>query len=321
MAEAESRVHIRENLALGAIYTGFFLLVFFISAYLTFPYDRLRDLIMSKASTSGPIGARTVTIGELQPVGMGGVKMKDVEIVQASTPPTDPPSVMHFAELTVHIAPLALLFGEKKVNLDAAIGGGRIESSYVESSSGRKIKAELSKVDVAQLGLDSYVGLPIKGKASGSVDLTIPAEASKSTGSVKLEIKGLHLGDGKAKIKIPALGSAGLTVDEIDAGKLELGIQVQDEVATLTRFATDGKDLRLNGKGALRLVEPFKRSRPDITLDLSFSQAFRTKSDRTKAMFEIIGMRPEWQRATTPDGTLRVHLGGTLQLPRGGPAR
>jgi type II secretion system protein N len=228
---------------------------------------------------------------------------------------------MHFAELTVHISPFALLFGEKKVNLDAAVGGGKITSSYVENSSGRKIKAELTKVDIAQLGLDSYVGLPIKGKASGSIDLTIPVEASKSTGSVKVEIKGLHLGDGKAKIKIPALGSAGLTVDEVDAGKLELGVQVQDEVATLTRFATDGKDLRLNGKGALRLVEPFKRSRPDITLDLSFSQAFRTKSDRTKAMFEIIGMRPEWQRATTPDGTLRVHLGGTLQLPRGGPAR
>jgi hypothetical protein len=38
-------------------------------------------------------------------------------------------------------------------------------------------------------------------------------------------------------------------------------------------------------------------------------------------MFEIIGMRPEWQHATTPDGTLRVHVGGTLQSPKAGPAR
>jgi hypothetical protein len=37
-------------------------------------------------------------------------------------------------------------------------------------------------------------------------------------------------------------------------------------------------------------------------------------------MFEIIGMRPEWQHATTPDGTLRVHVGGTLQSPKAGPA-
>jgi hypothetical protein len=109
-------------------------------------------------------------------------------------------------------------------------------------------------------------------------------------------------------------------LDEIDAGKLEVGVQVQDELATLTRFATDGRDLRLAGKGGLRLVEVFKRSRPDFTVELTFSDVFKNKSDRTKAMFEIIGMRPEWQHATTPDGTLRVHVGGTLQSPKAGPA-
>jgi type II secretion system protein N len=322
MAEAETRrAQLRENLVESSVFAGFFLLMFVIAAYLTFPYDRLRDVIAAKASTSGPVGARSVQIGELSPFGIGGVRLKDVEIVQAATPPTDPPSVLRVAELSLRISPFALLFGEKKLTLHAKVGAGNIDATYVESGGVRHIKGELTKVDLAELGLGSYVGLPIKGKASGDVDLTIPAEAQKSTGTLKLEIKGVHIGDGKAKVKVPALGGSGLTLDEIDAGKLEVGVQVQDELATLTRFATDGRDLRLAGKGSLRLVEVFKRSRPDLTIELTFSDVFKNKSDRTKVIFEIIGGRPEWQHATTPDGTMRVHVGGTLQSPKAGPAR
>jgi type II secretion system protein N len=320
MAEASTRANVRETLVLGALYTGFFVVVFVISAYLTFPYERVRDLIMSRASTTATIGpSRSVQIGELVPFGLGGVRLKDVEIVQTSTP-AEPPSVLRVAELSVHLSPWALLFGERKLELHAAVGGGHVDAKYLESSTSRHIQAELDKVDVAQLGLGSYVGLPVRGKASGNIDLTVPAEAQKSTGTVKLEIKGVHIGDGKAKIKIPALGGSGLTLDEINAGKLELGVQVQDELATLTRFATDGSDLKLSGKGSLRLTDILRRSRPDLTIELTFSDAFKAKSDRAKAMFEIIGMRPEWQHATTPDGTIRVHVGGTLQALRAGPA-
>jgi type II secretion system protein N len=321
MAEAEARhVHIRENLLWAIAYASLFVFVFLISAYLTFPYERLRDVIAARASSSGPTGARSVQIGEFAPFGLGGVRLKDVEIVQAATPPSDPPSVLRIAELSLHVSPWALLFGEKKLTLHASVGSGNIDATYVDSGGVRHVKAELAKVDVAELGLGSYVGLPLKGKVSGDVDLTVPAETQKSTGTLKLEIKGIHIGDGKAKVKVPALGGSGLTLDEIDAGKLEVGLQVQDEVATLTRFATDGRDLRVAGKGSVRLVEPIKRSRPDLTVELTFSDAFKNKSDRTKAMFEIIGMRPEWQHSTTPDGTLRVHVSGTLQSLKGGPA-
>jgi type II secretion system protein N len=107
----------------------------------------------------------------------------------------------------------------------------------------------------------------------------------------------------------------------VEAGKLELSIEVRDGVAKLTRLSTDGKDLKLSGSGNVRLVDPLKRSRPDLNLDLTLSDDYKNKSDRTKAMFELLALRPEWQRATTPDGTMHVHVGGTFSAIRGGPGR
>jgi type II secretion system protein N len=177
-------------------------------------------------------------------------------------------------------------------------------------------------VDIGELGLGSLVTLPLKGKASGTIDLRVPTDVTKGTGEVKLEIRGLHIGDGKAKIKPPGMGAgSGLTLDEIDAGKLGLTVDIRDGVANITRFATDGKDLKLAAKGKVHLADPLKRSRPDLDLDLTFSDVYKNKSDRSKAMFEILGMRPEWQHATTPDGTMRVHVGGTFLAIRASPGR
>jgi type II secretion system protein N len=319
--QANTRAHLKENLVLGAAYSSFFVLVFMLSAYLTFPYDRLRDLITASASSSVAGTTQHLQIGELIPLGFSGVRLSDVEFVREPPVATDASTVVRVSELSLRVSLWGLLFGQKKADVDAKIGRGTLSAAYTQSTGVQTIQADLVAVDVAELGLGSFVGLPLKGKASGKVDLTLPTEVPKSTGTVKLEIKGLHIGDGKAKVKVPAMAGTGLTLDEIDAGKLELGVQVQDGIATLTRLTTDGRDLKLSGKGTIRLVDPIKRSRPDLNVDLTFSDAYKSKSDRAKAMFDIIGLRPEWQRATTPDGTMHVHVGGTMQAIRGGPAR
>jgi type II secretion system protein N len=317
--QVSRRAQLKENAILAGLYSSFFVLVFLLSAYLTFPYDRLRDLITASA-TSNEAGARqSLQIGRLRPLGLSGVRLSDVEFTRQPVA-ADPPSVVRISELSLRVSLWALLFGNKKASLEADVGKGKVEAHYEQNASGQHVEAALNAVDVAELGLGALVGLPLKGKATGDVDLTVPAELSKTTGTVKLEIKGLHIGDGKAQVKVPALGGSGLTLDEIDAGKLELGLSVQDGVATLTRLATDGRDLKVMGKGNIQLVDPIKRSRPDLTVELTFSNAYKNKSTRTSVMFDLIGQRDEWKHATTPEGTMRVHLSGTLQALRGGPA-
>lgn len=320
---SRQRSQLRDRVLFGALYSGFFALVFVLAAYWTFPYDRLRDFIAAQLSTSDATGSRTVEIGELEPLGLGGVRVADLEITQTTTGPEGTTSSLKLPELKASVSLFSLLLGDKKVSLEAAAGKGTLTGRYVQSSGEQHIEAELAALDLGgDLGLGSFSPLPLKGKASGTVDVRLPADVTKSTGEVKLEVRDLHMGDGKAKIKVPGMGAgSGLTLDEIDAGKLSVAVNLRDGIANVTRFATDGKDLKLSAKGKVHLAEPLKRSRPDLDIDLTFSDAYKNKSDRTKAMFELLGMRPEWQHATTPDGTMRVHVGGTFLALRASPGR
>jgi type II secretion system protein N len=295
--------------------------VFIVSAYWTFPYDRARSFVASALSAKEAGGlTRTVEIGELEPAGFGGVRIADLSITQIPATQDSPPLQIKLSEATAKLAIFPLLFGNKKVELNAVAGTGTLEAKYDDSSDAQHIEAELNALDVEELGLGSFIGLPLKGKASGNVELNLPSDVTKATGTIKLEIRGLKVGDGKAKIKPPGM-PGGLTLDEVEAGKLELSIEVRDGIAKLTRLSTDGKDLKLSGNGNVRLAEPLKRSRPDINLELTFSDTYKNKTDRTKAMFELLQLRPEWQRSTTPDGTMHVHVGGTFLAIRGGPGR
>ena len=319
--QASRRAQLRDRLLLGLLYATFFTIVFVLSAYWTFPYDRARSFVASALSAKESGGlTRTVEIGELEPVGFGGVRIGDLTVMQIAATQDATPLTLHLSEATAKLSLFPLLFGEKNLALNASAGTGTLDSKYSQTSDSQHIEAELNALDVAEIGLGSWIGLPLKGKASGTVDLNLPSDVTKSTGTIKLEIRGLKVGDGKAKVKPPGM-PGGLTLDEIEAGKLELAIELRDGIAKLTRFSTDGKDLKLGGTGNIRLADPIKRSRPDINLDLTFSDTYKNKSDRTKAMFELLQLRPEWQRSTTPDGTLHVHVGGTFLAIRGGPGR
>ena len=45
-----------------------------------------------------------------------------------------------------------------------------------------------------------------------------------------------------------------MTLDEIDAGVLELAIKAQNGVAEISKLSTDGKDRKINGAGNVRLA-------------------------------------------------------------------
>lgn len=322
MAESTSlsKQNLREYLGLSVLYGGFFVIVFVISAYLTFPYDRLRDFIVSQVEASGKGRADTMLleIGELQPSMLTGAVLHDVELRRRTSDPEAEPSALHFDELSARVSPWSIVTRSPKVMIQAKIGEGELDGSFAQEGDGQVIDVELDAIDVGKLGLGSFLGVPLKGRATGAVDLTLPAEAQKSTGTLDLKIAGLKIGDGKAKLSLPGLRS-GMTLEEVDAGTLDLSIKAQNGVAEISKFATNGKDLKINGEGSIRLANPLRRSRPDVQLELMLSDTYKNKTDRTKALFEILAMQPDWQRATGPDGSLNLHVAGTLQAPRATP--
>jgi type II secretion system protein N len=318
---AMSKFNLRENIGLGALYVGFFFVAFVLAAYWTFPYERLRDYIVGQIESSGKGRADTMQleIGELEPSMLTGVVLRDVALRRRTTEPdADQTSALHFDEIAARVSAWSLVTRSPKVHVVAKVGEGELDATYVQGSEERSVEAELDALDVGKLGLGTFLGVPLKGRATGTLNLVMPAQASKTTGDLDLKIAGLKIGDGKAKLAVPGL-SSGMTIEELDAGTLDLAIKAANGSAEITKFATNGRDLKIQGEGSIRLAEPLRRSRPDVQLELKLSDAYKNKTDRTKALFEILAMQPDWQRATGTDGALNLHVAGTLQTPRATP--
>jgi type II secretion system protein N len=324
VADAAFAKHrLREYAVPGVLYAMFFFVAFVIAAYFTFPYERLRDFVLNKieGGSKGRPDAMQVEIGEISPSFFTGMVLRDVELRRPPAPgssDSNEPTTLHFDEITARVSVWSLITRAPKVNFKAKVGEGELDGSYKQDGDTQEIEAELDSLDVGKFGLGSFLGVPLKGRATGTLNLELPAEAQKTQGDFELKISGLRIGDGKAKLSMPGLRS-GMTLEEVDAGSLDLAIKAKNGSAEIERFATDGKDLKIHGEGSIRLANPLRRSRPDIQLELALSDGYKNKTDRTKALFEILAMQPDWQKATGPDGAMNLHVGGTFQTPRATP--
>ncbi len=308
----------------GAFFWGWFILF----AYWTFPYDRVAAYLTDRVDQSD--SGYSLEIGSLAPYWLTGVELEDVKLrrtnpvlapVAATPGAKEDDDAFKVKEARARLSLLSLLIGNRAVNFDAELEQGELEGEYEESGDTKHLVATLSKIDLGKLGvLDSVVSLPVKGDVGGDFDLTLGKEASKSTGNVKLTIRNLTVGDGKAKFKLGAMG--GLTIDPIEAGTVTMEVDVKEGVGTVKKLSTDGKDVELEGSGDIRFAEPIARSRVDIMLRIKFNDAYKNKSSRTKSLFSLLDGSgvPQVRAAKTADGSLQFRLVGTLGAVRASPA-
>ena len=310
-------------------YTSLFFAAFFLFCYWTFPYERVAAYLVDQVAKSGR--GYTLEIGGLSPYWLSGVELSNVTLRKAETELTAAapmgkdkpatPSGIKIRDVRARLGIFALLFGKKSVNFDADFDEGEIEGTVSDDGETKHVQATLEKVDLAKLGaLESLLSLPVKGSLNGDIDLTLGKDPKNTVGAVNLTLRGLTVGDGKAKLKVGSMG--GLTVDPIEAGNVQIELDVKDGLGTMKRMSADGKDLELKGSGDVRFAEPVGRSRVSVLLAVKFTDSYRNKSSRTKAMFSLLdsGM-PEVNAAKTPEGALQFRLVGTLSsiraLPQG----
>lgn len=310
-------------------YAGFFVVCFGLFAYWTFPYDRLGSFIENKVAESG--SGYTIRIGEISPYWGTGLELTRVTLrkqnadevaqVDANSEAKKEDDAFRIREARVRLGILAALIGNRKVSFDAELEQGEIEGTFTDSGDQKHLDATLTSVDVGKLGLlDSVISLPVKGTAEGDFDLTLGKEPTKSNGTAKLRIRNLTLGDGVAKLKVGAMG--GLTIEPVEAGTVNIELDVKDGVGTVKKLTNDGKDIELEGSGEVRLTEPLSRSRFDVLLRLKIKDAYREKSERTKTLMSLLdGMSvPQVRSAKTPDGSFQYRLAGTAAGLRAIPA-
>ena len=317
-----SRTQLLTIAGYGAFFWGWFALF----AYWTFPYDRVAAYLTDRVDQSD--SGYSLEIGSLSPYWLTGVELENVKLRRtnpvalpvASNGKVDD-DAFKVREARARLSMLPLLIGNRAVSFDAELEQGALEGEYEEAGDTKHIDATLSKIDLGKLGvLDSVISLPVKGDVGGEFDLTLGKEATKSTGNAKLTIRGLTVGDGKAKFKLGAMG--GLTIDPIEAGTVTLELDVKEGVGTVKKLSTDGKDVELDGSGEIRFADPIARSRVDILLRIKFTDAYKNKSGRTKALFSLLdgAAVPQVRAAKTADGALQFRLVGTLGAVRASPA-
>jgi type II secretion system protein N len=307
-------------------YPVFYLACLGLFAYLTFPYDRVKERVIAEleSQSSGP-SAQRVEVDSLGPYWLGGIAARGFRIItpRPATEASDrPPSKLSFDKVHARVRLLPLLIGRVSVSFGAQAYGGHIDGVTYASSDGRRVEATLDGLDIGQfepLG-ELLGGAPVTGTLGGIVDWVLPeSKLSKATGTLALAIADLSIGDGKVKL------AGKLALPRLSVGLLELSAEAKSGVLKIQRLAAQGQDLDLIGEGRLVLRDAPLDSMSDLYLRFRFSDGYRNRSEMTKSLFGSPGSSlpalfelgdPRVKASKRPDGFYGWRMAGELKAPR-----
>lgn len=292
-------------------YPLWFLFCFLTFAYCTFPYDRVRDRIEEEVERSVP-GSDLEIVG-LSPSWVTGATLTGVSLTLPAEAEGERPTQLSLTEVTARVGVLDYLFGTTSLSYSAELGGGgTIEGAFAESETQTHVAMHLENVALGRIGpLRRFVMLPITGTLSGDVDVTIADDTEQTEGDVTLTIAGLSVGDGRARLAVPGLGS-GITVEQLNAGDLNLRMQVERGVGRIQQLTSSSDDVDIRGAGTMRLLRPIRMSNVDLLLRFEVKQPYRERNARTQAVFSMVEMSPDVRPYRAPDGAFQLRVAGSF---------
>ncbi len=307
-------------------YIAFYLFAFFLAAYWSFPYERLRDRLVAEfaADQKGRPSNQRIEIEELEPYWFTGVRARGVKVTIAAPPKPGgeqpPHTVIEVDELRARTGIFAKLLGKTKVSYLVKGFGGEVSGEFVDSAAERRLDMELVDVAVSRLDpLVAAVGLPMVGSMKGDLSLVFPERrASKAEGHMKLTIADLAVGDGKAKVKNT------IALPKMKVGELAFDAEAQGGVLKINKLAASGGDLEVATEGKIQLRDVPMESICDLYLRFRFSDAFKGRNDTTKTLFGAPGstapalfeLDPSIKKSKRADGFYGWHVLGNLAAPK-----
>jgi type II secretion system protein N len=286
-------------------YPLFFIACFVFFAYKTFPYERLANRFVQEARAKG----YDLEIIDLTNSGLTGLTFENTRLVLPKEDDGSPPLDIIFDELTIKTSLFSLMSDSKSYGFDAELAGGDADGDLTIGKDNLEIDAQVDDIDLGAItALRRFTEVPLAGTLNGELELIMPSEVSESTGDLAITIEGLKVGDGKAQLQIPGWG--GLTVDEADAGNLELLATVKNGTAVIEKAESDGSDLKLRMLGKVLLRRPLKRSELDLIVRAKIEDAYKERSPKVATMFELASSGLE--AAMTSDGAIQYTIAGSL---------
>ncbi len=307
------------------LYPAFYLLSFVVFVTWTFPYDKLKERLVSQfnakqRTTQTP---QELQIDELDSSFLTGVKAKGIRLVSASSEPGKPPSILALDEARARISLLGLLVGNKEVSFRIDAFDGTIKGSFADTGKAREIEVNFDGVDIGRVEpIAANAGFPLEGRLGGALKLTLPeGRASKGNGTVSLEVKEMHAGNAKElSIKTP-MGP--FTLPRLKVGTFAVSGEAKDGVFKIVKVSAQGGDVDVSGDGRVQMREVATDGLLDANLKFKINDGYRNKNDKTKLLFGAPGskekpmleMDPKMSRAKTSDGFYALRISGTLGRP------
>lgn len=306
-----------------------FCLIIFISW--TFPYEKLRDRIVTSFNAQQRTSAQPqeLQIDELDSSFLTGVKMKGVRLI---TPPNEAgkaPSVMSIEEARARISLLGLLVGNKNVSFGVDAFDGTIKGTYEDSGKTRAVDINFDGVEMARIDtIAANIGFPLDGKLFGNITLDLPeGKASKGNGVIALELRELNAGTAKELVIKTPMGP--FTLPRLKIGNVQINGEAKDGNLKITKVSASGGDVDVTGDGKVQMHEVASDAHLDVNLKFKINDAYRTKNDKTKLLFGAPGqkdkpmleMDPKMAKSKTSDGFYTLRIGGSLARPDVQPGR
>jgi type II secretion system protein N len=316
-----------KKLAPKVAFPFFYLFCLLLFIKWTFPYEKLKERIVSAFNTQqrSTGGTQELQIDEMSSSWWLGIEARGIHLFSASSEPGKPPGDLKIDKARAQLSMLGLLAFNKDVNYKLDAFGGTVEGYFDDKGKERDVEVNFDTVDLGQIDpVTQLLGLPIEGKLTGKIKLTMPeGKASKGTGVVELEAREVAVGDGKTKIK------GTLALPRLNVGTLALNAEAREGVIKVTKLSAGGQDIELSGEGRLQMRELATESGLDVNLKFKVNDGYRSKNDVTKSLFGAPGSTapalfeladPTVKQSKRPDGFYGWHLRGTLGKPDFAPA-
>jgi type II secretion system protein N len=319
------------TILIWTLYPAFYFFCFALFAYLTFPFERLRDRIevafAEDQRKSG--GDMRLQIDHISSYWFSGIEARGVRVISPPSVKPDgtkkPPSAIELEEVTARVAMLPLLIGRVTINFSAKLLGGTIDGSTRKKGEERSLELDVEQLAIGRFDpLVQLVGLPMDGTASGNIDLTLAeGKVSKSAGSVKLVVADFAVGDGKAKIRDT------IALPKVVVGELEIDFEIEAGKLKINKLGAAGKDLDFSADGKVTLRDVLAESQADVYLKFRFSDKYKAKDDKTQALFGAPGSSapalfeiadPRIRQSKRPDGFYSWRAFGSVRTLRFDPA-
>lgn len=304
-------------------YVLYFLFCFLAFVYLTFPYDRVRDFVVHQIQLALP--GSEVEIVSLEPAWITGIEARGVRIRLPAEPaeparagatearrPVRPSITLPY--LYARLSILSYLLGTTEVVFEVETdGGGTIEGSVADSGTESHVQAHLETVDLRRMTIiRQYAGMSLGGEVSGDIDLTVGEEPEGTDGTVHLTIAGATIGDEQFQVPLPVPGMSALQLTRVEAGDLELAMEVEDGQGRVTTLRGDGADVVLRGTGNVRIFRSLRMTAPEILLRLVIQPAYLQRNPAVQGALDLAGSSPLVAPYRSADGAFQVRLQGTL---------